>query len=106
MQKFLRYDIEPEFLTDDLNKAKVVIKPLEQGFGTTLGNALRRVCLSNIPGASMFAIKIPDITHEYQAIDGIVEDVTQIILNLKKLVIKIDHNVYDEETLSNMKMEE
>lgn len=106
MQKFLRYDIEPEFLTDDLNKAKVVIKPLEQGFGTTLGNALRRICLSNIPGASMFAIKIPGVTHEYQAIDGVVEDVTQIILNLKKLVIRINPEIYSDEDLAKKKMEE
>lgn len=106
MQKFLRYEIMPSFEIDDLNKAKLVIKPLEKGFGTTLGNALRRICLSNIPGASMFAIKIPGYTHEYQAIDGVIEDITQIILNLKKLVIKIDDSIYNEQIFADTKIEE
>ncbi len=106
MKKFIKYDVKFEQLTkSDDNYAKVKISPLERGFGITLGNALRRVCLSNIPGASMFAIKIPGVTHEYQGIDGVAEDVTKIILNLKNLVIRIDENVYSYEELSNTAIE-
>lgn len=67
---------------------KFVIEPLERGFGTTLGNALRRVMLSSLPGCAVKSIKIEGVMHEFQKIDGIVEDVTEIVLNLKKLVLK------------------
>lgn len=67
---------------------RFVLEPLERGFGTTLGNALRRVMLSNLPGSAVKAIKIEGVLHEFQKIDGIVEDVTEIVLNLKKLVVK------------------
>jgi DNA-directed RNA polymerase subunit alpha len=79
------------------NSATFNVLPLSKGFGITLGNALRRTLLSNITGASMFAIKINKVKHEFSAIPGIIEDVTQVILNLKKLVIKIDSSVTDEE---------
>lgn len=65
-----------------------VLEPLERGFGTTLGNALRRVMLSSLPGSAVKAIKIEGVLHEFQKIDGVVEDVTEIVLNLKKLVLK------------------
>ncbi|MGL4950943.1 MAG: DNA-directed RNA polymerase subunit alpha [Mycoplasma sp.] len=105
MEKFLKYQIvvDTEKTTDTYTK--MVIKPLERGFGNTLGNALRRVCLSSIPGASMFAIKIPGVTHEYQSIDGVYEDVTQIILNLKKLVIQIDEDILPSDELENTTIE-
>lgn len=107
MEKFLRFKIELESAAEnDENKAKFLIRPLEKGFGTTLGNALRRICLSNIPGVSIFAIKIPGITHEFQAIDGVYEDVTNIILNLKRLVIKGDENIISEDELSNKTIED
>ena len=67
---------------------KFELEPLERGFGTTLGTALRRVMLSNMPGSAIVAVKINDVMHEFQTIDGIVEDVTSIILNLKGVVIK------------------
>lgn len=67
---------------------KFEIEPLEKGFGTTIGNALRRVMLSNLPGSAVTSIKIEGVMHEFQKIDGIVEDVTEIILNLKNLVVK------------------
>ncbi len=67
---------------------KFELEPLEKGFGTTIGNALRRVMLSNLPGSAVTSIKIEGVMHEFQKIDGIVEDVTEIILNLKNLVIK------------------
>ncbi len=67
---------------------KFVIEPLERGFGSTLGNALRRVMLSSLPGSAVSAVKIEGALHEFQKIDGIVEDVTEIIQNLKSLVVK------------------
>lgn len=73
--------------------ARFVIRPLEKGFGTTLGNALRRVLLSALPGASVFAVEIEGVKHEFTAIEGVEEDVTAIILNLKDLVLKIDDTV-------------
>ena len=74
------------------NYAKVVVRPLERGFGITLGNALRRVLLSALPGASVVAVEIEGARHEFTALKGIEEDVTAIILNLKDLVLKIDEN--------------
>ena len=67
---------------------KFELEPLERGFGTTIGNALRRVLLSSLPGSSVIAVKIDGVMHEFQKIDGIKEDVTSIILNVKKLVVK------------------
>ena len=72
--------------------AKIVVKPLERGFGITLGNALRRVLLSALPGASIVAVQIEGARHEFTALKGVREDVTAIILNLKDLVLKIDEN--------------
>ena len=72
--------------------AKIVAKPLERGFGITLGNALRRVLLSALPGASVVAVQIEGARHEFTALKGVEEDVTAIILNLKDLVLKIDDN--------------
>ena len=70
------------------NFGKFELEPLERGFGITLGNALRRVLLSYMPGSAIVATKITGAMHEFQTIDGIVEDVTSIILNLKNVVIK------------------
>lgn len=67
---------------------KFELEPLERGFGTTIGNALRRVLLSSLPGSSVTSVKIDGVMHEFQKIDGIVEDVTTIVLNIKKLVVK------------------
>ena len=70
------------------NFGKFELEPLERGFGTTIGNALRRVMLSSMPGSAIVAVKIDGVMHEFQTIDGIVEDVTAIILNLKNVVVK------------------
>ena len=70
------------------NFGKFELEPLERGFGTTLGNALRRVMLSSMPGSAIVAVKIEGAMHEFQALDGVVEDVTTIILNLKNVVVK------------------
>ena len=70
------------------NYGKFELEPLERGFGTTIGNALRRVMLSNMPGSAIVAVRIDGVMHEFQTIDGVVEDVTSIILNLKGVVLK------------------
>ena len=67
---------------------KFELEPLERGFGTTLGNALRRVMLSSLPGSAISTVKIEGALHEFQTLEGVVEDVTTIILNLKKVVLK------------------
>ena len=73
---------------DSKHYGKFELEPLERGFGTTLGNALRRIMLSSMPGSAIVAVKIEGVMHEFQTIDGIVEDVTTIVLNLKKVVLK------------------
>ena len=70
------------------NYGKFELEPLERGFGTTLGNALRRVMLSSMPGSAIVAVKIDGVMHEFQTMEGVVEDVTSIVLNLKNIVIK------------------
>lgn len=69
---------------------KFVVEPLERGFGLTLGNALRRVLLSSLPGAAITSVKIDGILHEFSTVPGVKEDVVEIILNLKELAIKMD----------------
>lgn len=85
---------EPE--EADSNHAKFSVEPLERGFGTTLGNALRRVLLSSLPGASIYAVKIEGVLHEFSVVEGVEEDVTSILLNLKDLIFSIDK---DEEVV-------
>ena len=70
------------------NYGKFEIEPLERGFGITLGNALRRVMLSSMPGSAIVAVKIEGVMHEFQTMEGVVEDVTSIVLNLKSVVVK------------------
>ncbi|HBV20575.1 MAG TPA: DNA-directed RNA polymerase subunit alpha [Nitrosomonas sp.] len=72
--------------------AKVVMEPFERGFGYTLGNALRRVLLSSVPGCSPTKVKITGVVHEYSTLDGIQEDVVDLILNIKGIVIKLHNN--------------
>lgn len=90
----MREFLKPEFKvnTVDLKKnyGRFVLDDLERGFGITLGNALRRVLLSSIPGSAVNGVTIAGARHEYSALEGIVEDPTMIILNLKALVVKID----------------
>ena len=85
------------------NYGKFELEPLERGFGTTLGNALRRVMLSSMPGSAIVAVKIEGVMHEFQTIDGIVEDVTSIILNLKNVVVK---NNSEEEKVLHLSVSE
>ncbi|MCH5350645.1 MAG: DNA-directed RNA polymerase subunit alpha [Clostridiales bacterium] len=82
--------------TDSYRTGKFVIEPLERGYGHTLGNALRRVLLSNLPGAAVIGIMIEGVDHEFSTIKGVKEDVTEIILNLKSLNLKAN---YTDKTL-------
>lgn len=72
------------------NYGKFVAEPLERGYGTTLGNSLRRVMLASLPGAAITSIQIDGVLHEFSTVQGVTEDVTQIILNLKQVALKID----------------
>lgn len=89
MQKFERPDFEVQKFDESENYGKFVLSPLERGFGTTIGNALRRVLLSSLPGAAVFSIKVDGVYHEFTTIPGVREDVSMIILQIKKLIMKI-----------------
>ena len=78
--------------------AKVTLEPLERGFGHTLGNALRRILLSSMPGCAVVEVEIEGVLHEYTSIEGVQEDVVDILLNLKGLAIRM--HARDEATLS------
>jgi len=88
MLKFEKPDYKVKEYIKDSHYGKFELEPLERGFGTTLGNALRRVMLSSLPGDAITSVKIDGVAHEFQKIDGVVEDVTAIVLNLKGIVIK------------------
>lgn len=90
MEKFEFADFKIDELVEDNNYGKFIIEPLERGFGTTIGNALRRVMLSSLPGGAVYSMKIEGFFHEYQAIPGVKEDITTIALNLKDLILKVD----------------
>lgn len=81
--------IETVEISDDAEFGKFVVEPLERGYGTTLGNSLRRILLSSLPGAAVTSIQIDGVLHEFSTIEGVVEDVTTIILHIKKLALKI-----------------
>lgn len=82
-------NIELVEVSEDATFGKFVVEPLERGYGTTLGNSLRRILLSSLPGAAVTTVQIEGALHEFSTIDGVVEDVTTIILNLKNLALKI-----------------
>ena len=86
---FERFGISQADYDGTENYGRFVIEPLERGFGNTLGNALRRVLLSSLPGASLYAVEVEGARHEFTALEGVEEDVTSIVLNLKGLVLKI-----------------
>src|SRR6202044_813229 len=74
------------------SRSQFVIEPLEPGFGYTLGNSLRRTLLSSIPGAAVTSIRIEGVLHEFSTVPGVKEDVTDVILNLKGLVVSSEHD--------------
>lgn len=88
MIKFEKPTFKVAEYVESRNYGKFEIEPLERGFGTTLGNALRRVMLSSLPGDAITSVHIDGVLHEFQTIDGVIEDVTGIILNLKSVVVK------------------
>ena len=87
---FERFGITSADYDGNENYGRFVIEPLERGFGLTLGNALRRVLLSALPGASVYAVEVEGAAHEFSALEGVQEDVTSIILNLKDVILAID----------------
>lgn len=93
-----------EIKKNNPNQADIIIEPCYPGYGTTIGNALRRVLLSSLPGAAITAIKIKGISHEFSALPGVKEDLVEIILNLKKLRFKL-HNVNETKAILKVKGE-
>ena len=88
MFDFNKPNIEIAELSEDKRYGKFVVEPLERGYGTTLGNSLRRIMLSSLPGAAVSQVKIEGVLHEFSSIPGVKEDVTEIVMNLKSLAIK------------------
>ena len=86
-QKPKRIESEHDYLSDTYGR--FIAEPFERGFGVTIGNALRRVLLSSLTGAAVTAVKIQGVYHEFSTIPGVLEDTTEIILNLKELLLKM-----------------
>ena len=89
MMEIERPKIDTASLSADGRYGKFVVEPLERGFGTTLGNSLRRVLLSSLPGVAVTSIKIDGVVHEFSTIEGVKEDVTEIVLNVKGITAKL-----------------
>ena len=98
MFDFEKPKIEIAEISEDKSYGKFVVEPLERGYGLTLGNSLRRIMLSSLPGAAVSQVKIDGVLHEFSSIPGVKEDVTEIIMNIKSLAIK--NNSIDEEPKS------
>ena len=89
MMEIERPKIDTSSLSADGRYGKFVLEPLERGFGMTLGNSLRRVLLSSLPGVAVTSIKIDGVVHEFSTIEGVKEDVTEIVLNVKGITAKL-----------------
>ena len=98
MFEFERPNVEVVEVSEDKKYGKFVCEPLERGFGITLGNSLRRIMLSSLPGVAVSQIKIDGVQHEFSSIPGVKEDVTEIILNIKKLAIKNNSDSFEPKT--------
>ncbi len=98
MFDFERPNIEVAEISEDKKYGRFVVEPLERGYGITLGNSLRRIMLSSLPGAAVSQIKVEGVLHEFSAIPGIKEDVTEIIMNLKSLAIKNNSETNEAKT--------
>ena len=92
MFEFEKPRIEIEEISEDNKYGRFVVEPLERGYGTTLGNSLRRIMLSSLPGTAVSFVKIKGVLHEFSSIPGVKEDVTEIIMNIKELCIKNNSN--------------
>ena len=88
MFEFEKPRIEIAEISEDNKYGRFVVEPLERGYGTTLGNSLRRIMLSSLPGSAVTSVKIKGVLHEFSSIPGVKEDVTEIIMNIKELAIK------------------
>ncbi len=97
---FEKFEITHADYDGNENYGRFVIEPLARGFGTTIGNALRRVLLSSLPGASVFACEIEGARHEFSALSGVEEDAATIILNLKDIIFKIDDSILESKRLT------
>ena len=95
MFEFEKPKIEIVETSDDNKYGKFVIEPLERGYGITLGNALRRIMLSSLPGTAVSHVKIKGVLHEFSSIPGVKEDVTEIIMNIKNVVIKNNSDTFE-----------
>ena len=98
MFDFERPNIEVAEISEDKKYGKFVVEPLERGYGITLGNSLRRIMLSSLPGAAVSQIKIEGVLHEFSSIPGVKEDVTEIITNIKSLAIKNNSETKETKT--------
>ena len=98
MFDFERPNIEVAEISEDKKYGKFVVEPLERGYGITLGNSLRRIMLSSLPGAAVSQIKIEGVLHEFSSIPGVKEDVTEIITNIKSLAIKNNSETNETKT--------
>ena len=98
MFDFERPNIEVAEISEDKKYGKFVVEPLERGYGITLGNSLRRIMLSSLPGAAVSQIKIEGVLHEFSSIPGVKEDVTEIIMNIKSLAIKNNSETNEAKT--------
>ena len=98
MFDFERPNITVEEISDDGKVGKFVVEPLERGYGITLGNSLRRIMLSSLPGAAVSQVKIEGVLHEFSSIPGVKEDVTEIIMNIKSLAIKNNSDTNEPKT--------
>jgi len=95
---FEKPKIEVAEISDDKRRGKFVVEPLERGYGTTLGNSLRRIMLSSLPGAAVSQVKIDGVLHEFSSIPGVKEDVTEIIMNIKNLAIRNNSDTNEAKT--------
>lgn len=98
MFDFERPNIEVAEISDDKKYGKFVVEPLERGYGVTLGNSLRRIMLSSLPGAAVSQVKIEGVLHEFSSIPGVKEDVTEIIMNIKSLAIRNSCETHEAKT--------
>ena len=98
MFDFEKPNIEIAEISEDKKYGKFVVEPLERGYGTTLGNSLRRIMLSSLPGAAVSQVKIDGVLHEFSSIAGVKEDVTEIIMNVKSLAIKNNSDTNEPKT--------
>ena len=98
MFDFNKPKIEIAEMSEDKRFGRFVVEPLERGYGTTLGNSLRRIMLSSLPGAAVSQVKIEGVLHEFSSIPGIKEDVTEIIMNIKSLAIRNNSDSMEPKT--------